>query len=294
MLARLLRTILLAQAGSGALLGCWLYASDRAGLWAIPLLGGLTPLALLVLQNTINALRARTDAPAHLHWQAWIGEISAAIRLFVLRQPWSWQPPQPQVHTGATARVPVLLVHGFISNHRIWDLMLPRLRAAGHTVLAIDLEPLFTSIDDYATPIEQAVQQLRAQTGAEQVALVGHSMGGLAIRAWMRQYGTRQAAGAITLGTPHAGTRVRQAVPSPNGQQMGWQSSWLQNLNATETPAARSLLRVALSAQDPIVFPQRDQTLVGVPSRVFEGIGHLQLCTAPEVLQWVVSELALL
>jgi pimeloyl-ACP methyl ester carboxylesterase len=294
MLARLLRTILLAQAGSGALLGGWLCASDRSGPWAMVWLALLVPLGILVLQCSINALRARSKAPALLQWQAWAGEISAAIRLFVLRQPWARKAPEPLLHTAQSPRIPVLLVHGFICNHRVWDLMVPPLRAQGHSVLAIDLEPLFTSIDDYAAPIEQAVQRLRACTGCDQVALLGHSMGGLAIRAWLRRYGTQHVAGIVTLSTPHWGTQARQAMPTPNGLQMQWQSPWLQALNTDEPDAARARMRIALSAQDPVVFPQRAQTLDGVVPHLFVGIGHLQMCTSGKVLQWTLAELALL
>ena len=44
--------------------------------------------------------------------------------------------------------------------------------------MAISLEPLFCSIDDYAAQVQSAVDQLCASTGQRQVALVGHSMGG--------------------------------------------------------------------------------------------------------------------
>ncbi len=294
MLARLLRTILLAQAGSGAVLGVWLYASGHTGLWAIPLLALLTPLGILVLQASLHAYRARSNAPMRQQWQAWSGEIGAAVRLFVLRQPWSWQAPAFLPHRAAVPGIPVLLVHGFISNHRIWDRMLPQLRAHGHSVLAIDLEPLFCSIDDYAEAIEQAVQELRQRSGAAQVALLGHSMGGLAIRAWRRRYGSQQVARIITLGTPHQGTQARVAMPCTNGLQMAWHSAWLQDLNASETPDSLALLRSAISAQDPIVFPQRAQGLPGVPLQMFEGIGHVQLCSATKVLQWTLRELALI
>lgn len=294
MLARLLRTILLAQAGIGALVGVWLWRSGRSGPWAIGVLAVLLPLFLVVLQSCINAVRAGGTAPVRLRWQALAGEIAAAMRIFVLRQPWTWKPPALLHHKATRARVPVLLVHGYLCNHRVWDLMQKPLRDHGHTLLAIDLEPLFTSIDDYAAPIERAVQQLRAETGAERVALLGHSMGGLAIRVWRQKYGARHVAGIITLGTPHQGTQVKQARLTPNALQMNWQSPWIQNLNAAETPASLAQMRIALSAQDPIVFPQQVQTLGGVEPTVFEGIGHLQLCTDQKVLQWTIAELALL
>jgi triacylglycerol lipase len=121
--------------------------------------------------------------------------------------------------------------------------------------------------------------------------LVGHSMGGLAIRAWMRQFGSAHVARILTLGTPHAGTKAAKQNRTPNGRQMLWDSAWLQGLAESETPEQRALMRIALTPQDNIVFPQRAQTLPGITPVVFEGLGHVQMCSALEVINWVANEL---
>ena len=54
----------------------------------------------------------------------------------------------------------------------------------------------------------------------------------------------------------------------------------------------QDLLRIALTPQDNIVYPQREQVLPGAPVTVFDGLGHLQLCLAPAVIAWVLAELA--
>jgi pimeloyl-ACP methyl ester carboxylesterase len=187
--------------------------------------------------------------------------------------------------------LPVLLIHGYCCNYGVWRYVAARLQALGHTVLAINLEPLFCSIDDYAPQVEHAVAQLRAQTGQQRVALVGHSMGGLVIRAWMRAYGEAQAAVAITLGSPHQGTQITPHAKLANARQMVWANDWLQALQASESPPRRAMLRVALTAQDAIVFPQTAQTIPDVATQHFSGIGHLQLCTDPDVFAWITSEL---
>ena len=64
---------------------------------------------------------------------------------------------------------------------------------------------------------------------------------------------------------------------------------WLQDLAASESPATRALLRIALTPQDNIVYPQREQVLPGAPVTVFDGLGHLQLCLAPAVIAWVLA-----
>jgi triacylglycerol lipase len=181
-------------------------------------------------------------------------------------------------------------VHGYLCNHRIWDEIAADLRARGHTVYAVNLEPLFTSIDKYAPIVEASVQALLQHTGQKQVALVGHSMGGLVIRAWMRLHGTSRVARVLTLGTPHAGTRLAKGSPAPNAKQMSWKSDWLAALAASEDESTRSLIRIAITPQDNIVCPQRAQVLEGITPTVFEGIGHVQMCTDPAVKDWVCRQ----
>ena len=288
MLARLLQRFLLALALAGAGLAVlWHGATGDVMLGAL-----LMPWLAVVLATSYSMLKSRApDAPAALFYRAWWGETVATFRTFVLRQPWADAKPAVLPATGGTPQVPVLLVHGYVCNHRLWDDITPRLREAGHDVLAINLEPLFVSIDQYAAHIDASVQQLLQHSGQPQVALVGHSMGGLAIRAWMRQHGSDRAARVITLGTPHAGTKAAKKNATPNGRQMLWDSAWLQGLAESESPERRALLRIALTPQDNIVFPQRAQTLAGISPTVFEGLGHVQMCSAPEVIDWVSREL---
>ena len=289
MLARWLRTLLLLQALIGAGLGHALCPG-----WLAALVGAVAAtLATSASVCLLSAWEARNGEGAALWWRALVGEWVAALHIYALRQPWASNAPAVQPPTHTPTRVPVVLVHGYLCNHRLWDDVVRALRAQGHTVLAINLEPVFASIDDYAAQVQAAVAALRQQTGAAQVALVGHSMGGLAIRAWMRAYGTSQACRVLTLGTPHQGTRIRPGTSStPNGRQMQWHSDWLQALAASESPGTHTLMRLALTAQDNIVFPQREQVLPGLTPKVFTGMGHLQMCLDPGVIGWVCAELA--
>lgn len=108
----------------------------------------------------------------------------------------------------------------------------------------------------------------------------------------MRAKGTERVARVITLGTPHAGTLGDPLPMTPNSIQMVLHSDWLRTLAANETAATRALLHIALTPQDNIVYPQREQTLPDVPTTVFEGMGHMQLCLEPEPVAWVCAELA--
>ena len=292
MLSRLLRRLLLGQILAGALIG-WLIASQTGtSAWLLPVWAVSLPVVTLLLVSLATAIKSRAPDAGALWWRSLFTEFVATSRVFLLQQPWAYASPAVQQASALPERIPVVLVHGYLCNHRVWNVMSHRLRGAGHPVLAVDLEPLFTSIDLYAPLIEQAVLALCRQTGAEKVALIGHSMGGLAIRAWMRSHGTGRVARVITLGTPHAGTRIDPKPRTDNGKQMLLRSVWLQELATSETASTRSLMRIGITPHDNIVYAQRAQVLDGVPITAFDGLGHLELCLHGGVIEWVLQQLS--
>jgi len=292
MLAAFLRRLFFWQTLGFAAMGAWLVGVWQWQVWWLLAAWLALPLLMLSVWTAKLTLRSRPQgAVGWVWWRAIAGESWAIYRLLMRSMPWVWSASQLLTPMAPASRLPVLLIHGYCCNHGVWRDVAARLQALGHTVLAINLEPLFCSIDDYAPQVEQAVAQLRAQTGEQRVALVGHSMGGLVIRAWMRAYGDTQVAVAVTLGSPHQGTQITPHAKLPNARQMVWASEWLQALQASESPQRRALLRVALTEQDAIVFPQTAQTLPGVDSKVFSGIGHLQLCSDARVVAWLAAQL---
>ena len=292
MLAKLLRQGALAYALGMALLG-WVFSwfSPWGPLWALGLWLALPWLGVLAWTVRLTWRSKGAQTGALLWWRAIWGETWAVYRVFIWAMPWTWTGSRMYQGTQDSERVPVLLIHGYCCNHRVWDAVFAGLRARGHSVMAISLEPLFCSIDDYAVQVQAAVEQLCASTGQRQIALVGHSMGGLVIRAWMRAHGCAQAKVAVTLGTPHQGTQITPHARLPNAKQMVWHSAWLAQLEAHTTHAERALLRLALTPQDAIVFPQTAQTLPHLAAQAFPGLGHLQLCRDPGVLRWVYQTL---
>jgi len=300
MLARLLRRLYLFQMLTGALLGTyagldWLHTSGSMVMLLGALCAVLLPLLMQFGMIAYTMIKSRPANASALWWRAFWGEFLAALQIYWFQLPWAQ--PNPSVKPALTVvpaepGLPVLLVHGYVCNHRVWDKMALALQQAGHPVLAIDLEPLFTSIDDYAPLIEQSVRRLQQQSGVQKVALLGHSMGGLAIRAWIRTYGTECVAQIITLGTPHQGTQLASFALTPNVAQMAWHSEWLQALLAQEDRAMRRLLHIALTVHDNIVYNQRAQVLDGATVTEFTGLGHLQLCLDEGVIAWVLRQLS--
>lgn len=305
MIARLQRWLLVGQFLLGVLLAGWLAGSGRTSIPVAVVLGIVAPIALHVAILTADfaiAWSARGSRPvdgprdgfprALRAWLvAWVREIVDSTRTFSYAQPLLATRP---FASGAPAaeRLPVLLIHGYFCNRALWHPMAARLAAAGHAVDAVDLEPPFASIDDYAPRIAHAVHALLERTGATRVALVGHSMGGLAARAYLRACGDDAVACVVTLGTPHRGTVHATLGRGRNVRQMRRDSDWLHALAAGEPPERLAKFTVVLSWQDNIVAPQAIQTLPGARTVMLHGLGHITLAYDRRVTDIVLEALA--
>jgi hypothetical protein len=164
----MLRFTLAVQMAMGAVLGYW--ASSRGCgsvgvLLASTLAACAMPVLTAILADVGGALVSRAQEPTGPWWRALRGEACVSIKIFALRQPWTFARPRVLPAVGSQTAIPVLLVHGFVCTHRLWDDMAPALRAQGHAVMAINLEPVFASIHAYAPLLEQAVEDLCRQSG---------------------------------------------------------------------------------------------------------------------------------
>ena len=225
--------------------------------------------------------------------RAMLVEAADAIRAFGWLMPFRESAALPAPEADAPAgRLPVLLLHGYLCNRGLWHPLAHHLAARGHRVEAITLSPAFGSIDDYAEPVAAAIGTLRERTGARRVAVVGHSMGGLALRAYLRRFGNGSVATAVTLGTPHAGTRLARYGYGRNARQMRPASAWLTKLAAGETYATTRLFTTLWTRHDNIVMPRAEQTLPGARSVEVAGIGHLSLAFDAGVMRLVSQWLA--
>ena len=97
---------------------------------------------------------------------------------------------------------PVLLVHGYGCSRGIWRTQRARLEAAGHVVATITLMPPFGHIDDMVPLLATRIDDMLAQTGADKLVLVGHSMGGLVCRDYLAIHGGDKVVCLITLAPP--------------------------------------------------------------------------------------------
>lgn len=226
--------------------------------------------------------------------RCYLNEYVAVLRMFDWLQPFRARAPfaaPADVLPGRDAP-PVLLVHGYACGHAIWLDMQPTLAAAGYRCEAIDLEPVFGDIDDYAHALLAAIRRLTAETGRAPL-LVCHSMGGLAARAALQLAGDEDAcAGVVTLGSPHHGSALARFGGGDNARQMRCGSPWLRALAAAETPRLRARMISVFSWHDSIAGPPCTGWLDGAGHIPLSGIGHVSLLRHPVAARAVLDALA--
>lgn len=272
------------------------WSGGRLALLAM-LLGGHA-VVLAVDFALMRALHRRVTGEA-LPWRvvagAWAREIRCAAPTFLWRQPWRHRTPAdtagvPPAAASALARPAeattrgVVLVHGFVCNRGLWRPWLQRLERQGTPFAAVSLQPVFGSIDDYVPLVEDAVRRVERATGRAPI-VVAHSMGGLAVRAWLRAHQADDRVEAvITIGTPHQGTWLAGAsFFGVNARQMRRDSDWLRALAADEPAHRATRFLCWWSECDQIVLPVPTAVLPGSEARRLPGMAHVEMALAPAV-----------
>jgi len=197
------------------------------------------------------------------------------------------------IHEPPPARSPrpVLLIHGVLVNDGVW--LLPRRRLAQRGVAPIytlNYGPPHADIERFAEQLAERIEGICSATGAEQVSLVGHSMGGLVARAYLRRFGPRRVGKLVTMGTPHHGSILAWTFPGRGLEQMRPGNAWLADLNRHETRAAPAPIVSIWSRHDSMVAPQASSELACAENVPFVGIGHNALLVDEGVIERVARE----
>jgi pimeloyl-ACP methyl ester carboxylesterase len=299
----LLQLILLVQASAACAIGAAAIVWLEAAIWQGVLLGLMSVVLVRLLINANNfLLSARVASPTppafRLGPLAILDLLAEEFVSSMLLTSWHMPRARPHGRTYPDAVLaPVLLIHGYGCNSGYWAHLVSLLDAARISHATLDLAPLTGDIDGYAAQVEVGVDALCAQTGARQVAIVAHSMGGLAARAWLRAYGKARLARLITLGSPHHGTCLAAFGIGLNAAQMrrlgrgGPACDWLRALGASEDAATRGLITSIWSHHDNIVSPQDTSELAGARNLALGGVGHVALGSNRRVLAVVMAEL---
>jgi triacylglycerol lipase len=163
-----------------------------------------------------------------------------------------------------------------------------RFQAQGRQAFAIDL-PSENNITN-AQALATFINNVKAQTGATQVDLVGHSMGGLSTRYYIKSLGGgANVAQYVSLGTPQYGVFSACFLPTNFGGQMCTFSSFLSGLNSGDDTPGSLLYTTIFSTSDGVVPTSSSRLDGGACFKQVSGVSHGGLTTDATVFSHVLA-----
>ena len=195
----------------------------------------------------------------------------------------------------AASGTPIVLVHGIADNRSAFAVLRRTLRRRGYgRITTVNYSPLTSDIPTAAEHLKRHVERVCAQTGYEQVFVVGHSLGGIIARYYAQLLGgDHRVNTVITLGSPHAGTQLARLLPLRVTRQLRPGSELMSQLAAPTSCATRFV--AIYSDRDEVVVPNRSARLdhpdLSVTRVKVHGVGHLSLLVDREVVHTVADAL---
>ncbi len=213
-----------------------------------------------------------------------------AVLLFtLLLRPFGWLPAP--VAAGASQRPPVILLHGLFQNRSCMFLLRWRLRVAGYDRVVTVNTPPWHTLEQMLDTVTATVERVHAGCGHPRVALVGHSMGGILARGYLQlRDGAGKVAACITLGSPHAGSKLAPFAISQHGRDLLPGSALLTRLQTAPLPENVQFTAIR-SRHDNIIVPPENAMMTGAVNVELTGLGHTALLFSPRVAQAVAMAL---
>jgi pimeloyl-ACP methyl ester carboxylesterase len=195
----------------------------------------------------------------------------------------------------ATGPRPIVVVHGYAMNRANFLPLARRLAAAGlGPITGFEYWSLGKTADA-ARALAAYVEELCAATGAREVDLIGHSMGGVVSRYYVQLGGgDPRVRHLITIGSPHHGTDISAVGIGRPAKELFFGSVLLQRLEAARPPA-HTRITVIWSRSDAMV-PGRHQAHIPDPEHrieelVYDDLGHLSMLVDRRVAAAIIERL---
>jgi triacylglycerol lipase len=190
----------------------------------------------------------------------------------------------------ARTSVPVLLVPGWFDTGRDLAALRIRLRAAGwEHVETLTFRQRTGSNRDHAAEIDSVVTQMLTSTGADEVDIVAHSMGGLATRWYLKTRTQARVRRAVFIASPHRGTLSAMLAWGAGSDEMLPRSEFLDSLNqGSAVPPGVEAITIRTPI-DTHIFPAASATLPDIPDHTVCCPTHAGLIRDEKVFR-LVSE----
>ena len=214
---------------------------------------------------------------------SWAREFATQALKYVLF-PLGWIDTRPRRHPSAPGtRTPVLLLPGYGDNHSLLGPMGIFLRQKGWPWVQAINHPSAKTLPEMAAGLALRIREMQQASGAEQVDLVCHSMGGV-VATWYLNHleGAPHVRRMVAIATPFQGTKVAVFGPRRHARDLLPNSSVMEKLGLP--PVTTTAIR---STFDAIVLPQSSAALPEMEAYTnvtVHGHGHLAMLYSVEVL----------
>ncbi len=178
-----------------------------------------------------------------------------------------------------------MFVPGWGLNRACFFLVRHRLRRDGwpHAV-GLNYRTVYGDLRHAACRLRDAVEAVCRESGAERVVLIGHGMGGLVCRAYLRhEGGISRTAQVVTLGSPHQGSKIFALSTDPMAQDMRDGSAFLQALEEGDAIPEAVDFTAIYASFDALVVPASHAQYSGAANIEVEGTGHIGLLWSDRV-----------
>jgi len=237
------------------------------------------PLAWRALAR--HPLGARPVREALLEW--------GAAAVLSLARPFGFLPLPGRRARGPR---PIIVLHGYAQNRANFLPLAWRLGRAG-------LGPIFGfeywTLGRTAAAARQLgwfIDEVKAATGATEVDVIGHSMGGVVGRYFVSLAGGDGVVrNLITIGSPHSGTEISRVGIGHPTRELVLGSALLTRL-AAAPPPSRTRVTVVWSNGDAMVPGARQLAFPGAEIVMYPDLGHVALLASRRVAAALIDRLS--
>jgi triacylglycerol esterase/lipase EstA (alpha/beta hydrolase family) len=188
---------------------------------------------------------------------------------------------------------PIIVLHGYAMNRANFLPLAYRLRAAG-------LGPIFGfeywTLGRTAAAARQLgwfIDEVRAATGAAEVDVIGHSMGGVVGRYYVSLAGGDAVVkNLVTIGSPHSGTEISKIGLGHPTRELVLGSALLTRL-AAAPPPTHTRLTVVWSRADALVPGTRQLAIPSADVLMYPDLGHVTLLASRRVAAALIERLSI-
>jgi hypothetical protein len=185
---------------------------------------------------------------------------------------------------------PIIVVHGYFMNRASFLPLAHRLTCAGLGPITGFEYWTLGKTASAARRLGAYVDKVCAATGADEVDLIGHSMGGMVGRYFVSlRGGGEHVRNLITIGSPHGGTDVSGFGFGRPHRELYPGSSLLDRLESAPVPPKTRITSI-WSRSDALV-PAVAADMRGVEQIVFDDLGHLSLLASRRVADEIITRL---